>query len=367
MKYAIFGAGIVGEQFLTEYEETQRIDIVFDNQKKGIFHFREIKKPEYRKELFIIVTSNRYFEIRKQLLGLGYSEFADFIPYQIFGKKMAIAYGNCHIDAVKAYLENKKAFAQDYGFYPFPGIQEMDLLENYERVLPYCELFLHQSIRKENKFGEKCASEAMMKYLSKGCQVISVPNLYRMPECFFPQQRLDNRKGLRGVFYFCSGEDENVRKWIREGRTEEDIKGYMVKGGVYKKEEILNKWEQFQEKLLKREEEWDIKISDYIFANYKSKKLFYERVHISNFLVKEIAARILKYMGYDEEIPLDLPYFLDSHEMFIYEDVVNALELEFKQRYIRVTQKCYSLNQYAMDIEEYIHQLCKWSRVQNRV
>ena len=118
MKYAIFGAGIIGGEFLTEYWGKIEIQFVLDNQKEGFFHGKKLKKPEYREDVFIIVTSNRYYEIRKQLLSLGYSEFSDFVPYQIFDKKMAIAYGNCHMQAVRECLEHKKAFVQEYGFYP---------------------------------------------------------------------------------------------------------------------------------------------------------------------------------------------------------------------------------------------------------
>lgn len=363
MKYAIFGAGIIGGEFLTEYWGKIEIQFVLDNQKEGFFHGKKLKKPEYREDVFIIVTSNRYYEIRKQLLSLGYSEFSDFVPYQIFDKKMAIAYGNCHMQAVRECLEHKKAFVQEYGFYPFPTIQTMNMLDNYMDVLKHCEMFIHQSIRKENKFGEEYSSESIMKYLSGKCQIISIPNLYGMPKWCFPQQKLDKERGIAGRWYFTAGEDVNIEKWIKEGKTKEEIKTYMVNGGVYKKEEILNMWEYFQERLFEREKQWDIKISDYIFDNYKTQKLFYDRLHISDILVGEISSRLLSYMGYDKEIYQEISSLMDGQEMFIYQDVIDAMGLEFKQKFIRLKQRNYAINKYEMDIDEYICLLYNYTRM----
>lgn len=362
MKYAIFGAGILGEQVLIEYWKQIEIKLFFDNYFAGggIYGWA-IEKPKYEKDLFVIVASNKYFEIRKQLKELGYLEFINFVPYQIFRKKVAIVYGNCHIHAVKAYLEQNAGFNLKYGFYPFPAIQNMELLEDYGNVLKHCELFIHQSIRKENKFGERYSSNTMIRFLPNSCQIISIPNLYGMPTCFFPQQKINNSKDRRKQkFFFYSGGDENIEKWIYEGKTLEEIKVYIISGGVYKKEEIIDKWNCFKTKLLEREQEWDIKISDFIFKNYKKEKLFYERLHISNSLVKEISNRLLRYVGCESELLYDLPIELNTHEMFIYQDVMEALELEFEQKYVRKTSKDYLYNKGNMDIDEYLRQAYKW-------
>lgn len=361
MQYAIFGVGDIGEKFLTAYWEQLEISIVFDNKKEGFFYKWEIEKPRYIKNMFVVVTADQYHEIRKQLIELGYSEFSDFVPYQIFNRKMAVAYGNCHMWAVKTYLERDKDFAKDYGFYPLPMIQNMKLLENYELVLPHCELFLHQAIRKENIYGEKYASENMISYLSKQCQVVSIPNLFALPDCFFPQQQ---KYWKERQFYFNLGEDIWIERWLEEGKTEEEIKAYIVKGGVYQRQEILELWRDFQNKLYKREKEWDVKISDYIMDNYKTIKLFYDKYHISATLAREIASRTMQYMGYEGQIPYELPIYLDSCEMFIYQDVKEALGLQFEESYIRLGQKYCPLNESYMDIDNYVHQTCKWIRRQ---
>lgn len=365
LDYVIFGAGIIGEKVLIQYYNHYRITAFFDNHKEGDFQGYPIQKPFYKKETFIIVASNLYFEIRKQLLDMGYREFQDFVPYQIFGKNIAIAYGNCHIGAVKGYLERNKEFCEKYGIYPLPLIQNMFEELEIEKILSYCDLFIHQSIRKENRYGTKYASENMINYLPTSCKIVSIPNLYGLPKCFFPQIEVSTKKV--GLFSFLSGDEINVEKWVQEGKTKQEIQAYMERGGVYTEDEILQMWKSFQEKLLVREEEWDIKISDYIFKHYKTKRLFYDLFHISDELVKEIAKRLLAHLGYEGAVLQDAPCKLDSGEVFLYRDVRDALGVEYEQEFIRIYAKNSSLTDKEMNLEEYVNQLYDYIVFKNQI
>ena len=360
-KYIIFGAGITGEKFLYQVYDKLEIAGFFDNRKEGALHGYKIQKPYYKEDLFVIVALDKYVEVRSQLLKLGYKEFENFIPYQIYNKKMAISYGNCHMAVIKNYMELCKKFAVEYGFYPFPQIQEMPKDFDFENILPHCKLFLHQSIRKENKFGLKYASSNLMRSLPKECRIVSAPNLYGMPKCFFPQLE-KSKDSFEGQLRFLPYYEKNVWRWLEEGKTEEEILRYMVVGGIYEKEEILKGWEEFCKKLTEREVEWDIKISDYIFANYKTRKLFYEPFHISSVLAREIAKRVLEYLGYDFFISYTA-FPLDELEVFIYRDVKNALELEFEETSVRIHSRGMNLESYDMSVEEYVRQLCRWIRL----
>ena len=358
MDYVIFGAGMIGERVLIQYNNTYKIAGFLDNYKEGDFHGYPIEKPSYKENIFLIVAANKYFEIRRQLLQLGYKEFENFVPYQIFEKKMAVTYGNCHIGAVREYLECNKEFSREYGIYPFPLIQNLPQELETEEILSRCNLFIHQSIRKENRYGMQYASENMINYLPASCRIVSIPNLYGLPKCFFPQIEVSRKK--KEVFSFLSGDEVNVEKWIEEGKSKQEIICYMEKGGVYTKDEILQLWEKFREKLLLREEEWDIKISDYIFEHYKTKQLFYDLFHISDILVKEITKRLLIYLGYNGEVHSDTLIKLDGAEIFLYRDVRDFLEIEYEQKYIRKHTKSSSLTNIDMDLKEYVNQLYRY-------
>ena len=150
----VFGAGKTGEQFIYSHFGDIKINCFWDNQKTGELLGYQILKPQSGKQIFIIVAAISYLEIRRQLTQMGYHEFTDFIPYQIFGKKMVVAYGNCHMEVVKVYLERNKEFASNYGFYPLPMVQQMkDMPWDFGNVLRRCVLFFHQSIRRDNLYG----------------------------------------------------------------------------------------------------------------------------------------------------------------------------------------------------------------------
>lgn len=360
MKNIIFGASLTGEKFLFYHYKELEIEFYFDNFRQGEVFGYEVKKPYYNKEYFIIVATNTYLENRKQLLELGYEEFENFIPYQLFKKKMVVMYGNCHLYAVKQYLEQNAEFSKEYGFYPFPMIQDLEMDFQFKEIFLRCDLVLHQSIRKGNRYGEKYSSENILRLLPKNCQVISLPNLYSLPKCFFPQLDMDFE--LKCSFKYILGHDKNVINWIKQGASLEEIKGYIKEnGGVYSKEEILLMWNDFRKKLLNREKEWDIKISDYIFENYRNKKLFYDPNHISDFLVREIASRTLKYLGYRTNID-GKGLILDVWETYIYKDVINALDLRFDQEFLRNNRQETLINKYCIKCDEYIENLYNWEK-----
>jgi len=357
-KIIIFGGGIQGEKFLCLYGAKLKVECIFDNLKEGSFHGIKIKKPSFLADVFIIVASGHYLEIRDQLRSLNYSEFQDFIPAEIYNKKMVVAYGNCHMGAVRRYLEQSVEFTREYGFYPFPSVQMMKEQFDYKDILSHCDLFMHQSIREENGFGWRCSSNAFLQYVSKTCTIVAVPNLYGLPKCFFPQI---SRRESQDCFMcsFFPYEEVNVSKWIREGKSKEEIKKKMIMGGVYSSEYIIDLWNEFKKTLLEREKEWDIKISDYILENYKKEKLFYELFHISSKLAREIAIRILQYLGYPV-IDMYLIPCLDEYEVFIYKDVKEALNLEFEERTIRKHRKEASLRLCEMNIDEFVDQMYRY-------
>lgn len=356
----LFGVGKRAEKFLIRYYDKIEIYELFDNIKNGTFYNYPIKKPYYKKNVFIIVTVDdvfAYFTIRKQLLQLGYKEFEDFIPYTIYNRKIALAYGNCHMEAVKKFLECNRDFSEKYGFYPFPAICDMKKISDYENILPHIELFLHQAIQKDNCYGEKLASCYLLDKVSEKCQVVAIPNMYGLPKCFFPQLDCETNYNSEGYRYFFM--DNNIVSWLKEGKTIKEIKD-RISQGVYSESEILNMWEQFKKKLLLREKEWDIKISDYVFANYQNEKLFCDRNHITAKLAKEIANRILQYLGIDSKITV-YPIGMDSLETFIYPDVKKALGLKFEEKTIRQFSLDTSYSGYEMDYEEYIEQICAYT------
>ena len=356
-KLIIFGSGKVATRFLVN--ERLNIDGVFDNNKAGnIFWDITITRPVYNSQYYIIIAIQNpfiYREIKKQLCTLGYTEFNDFIPYTIYKKKMAVAYGNCHMAAVKSYLEREKMLQNTYGFYPLLPIQNIEDIQEYDQVFERTDLFLYQQIRKENRYGECYASINILPKLSKEVKCIAIPNLYGMPKCLFPQ--LKRPSDANGLFcMFNNGIDVKIQQCFKEGISVDIIKNKIKFGGFYSDENIQRGWDEFIGKLIQREQQWDIKISDYILDNYKTKKLFAEPWHIMPILAKEMAQRTLDVLGIKTNIDYLIESDLDIYEVFIYEDVKRALGIEYTEKYIRKSRFAIENNPRGdrMSIEDYL-------------
>ena len=237
MKIVLYGAGKRCEKFLIQHNESLHVDRIFDNKRRRMFHHLCVSYPKYNKEYFIIVTVDSYesyHEIKRTLRGLGYREFLDFVPWQIYGKKMAVGDGNCHMMAVVRFLEKSSFIKETYGFYPFPGIQFMTTgyyfgKDELECVLTRCDLFLHQSIQNKNTYGEEFASSRMLEMVDDRCKILALPNLYGLPKCFFPQwERLS---GGCTTKYGTNGVDMNIREWTNEGIDTILMEKYISDGG----------------------------------------------------------------------------------------------------------------------------------------
>lgn len=351
----LYGAGYQCEKFLYEHYGKVNISFIFDQNKKGAFYGYDIKEPYFDENLYIVVTNENYHEIKKYLQKLGYSEFENFIPQSIFNKEVVIVYGNCHADAIRQYLIRNVHFDNKYGIYPLPQIQMMESIDEYREALGKCNLFLQQLIS-TNSFGAEFATLTVQKMLPDKCEIIVLPNLYGMPKCFFPQ--LEKYKNeLTCLQPFMSYREKNIEKWIKEGLSLDDIKKRIKRGGIYQEEEILFMWKEFLQELEEREKGWDIAISDYILKNYQNKKLFNETWHITSELAKEIANRILAYLHlkvYEDDYILPI---LDGYEVFIYPDVRKALNLKYKEKFVRIYQKYTAASPINMDYDKFIESL----------
>lgn len=365
-KIVIFGAGKIGEKFVYEYYDKINICCFWDNKKDGELLGYPVYKPECDKHYLIIVALDDYLNVREQLIRMGYHEFSDFMPYQIFRKKIAVAYGNCHMEAIKKYLSCHKEFSLEYGFYPFPSIQVMKGMQfEFHEILKNCDLLFHQSIRRDNVYGLEFSSENIVQSVKGNCKIISIPNLYGMPKYLFPQlyTKYDGVIGKNPPFFI----DRNIVEWLNNGKTKEEMVNYISQGGVYSKIEILNMWENFKQRLFEREREWDIKISDYILYNHRQEKIFCDTNHITSRTAKEIASRVLKFMGYNMPISMELNTTLDALEVFVYQDVIEALDLGYKEKFIRkASTERLLLNDYEMNLEKYVEQLCHYTRFLKR-
>lgn len=272
-------------------------------------------------------------------------------------KKKAIIYGNCHTSVIKAYLESSGLFCEDYFFYDIPQIQNIKNPDYFTpSIFKDCELFIHQSIRLENRYGPEFASENIIKLLKPDCKIISIPNVYHLPMCFFPQYYGEKELRINNKTFFFR--DKIIDAGIKSGKTIKEIKDDYMLINFYESSEILCMYETFLEKVRKREKDWDIKVSDYIEKEASQKQLFYDPNHPCNCFLKYVSLEVLKILYPNKEsYKLDIAdaeiFVLDTYEMPICQSVASTFGFPKSTIYRKSGRKVLYKN---MDIDNYIKQ-----------
>lgn len=103
-------------------------------------------------------------------------------------KKTVVVYGNCHTSVIIEILNQCRLFNENFEICPIKPVHMIKDPTYFKmKIFSECDIFIHQAIRKNNRYGKEFASEEIIKNLKTGCKVISIPNVYHLPTCFFPQ------------------------------------------------------------------------------------------------------------------------------------------------------------------------------------
>lgn len=302
-----------------------------------------------------------YSEIANQLKEIGLTEIEDFIPYNLFNKKIAIIYGNCHTRIIKKYLESSYKFSDIYGFYDFGTIYSFAFVGYLEEsVLEHCDLFIYQYVSKEYK-GYEASTDYILAHLNKGCKKINIPNLIGFGKMFFPQSTFnpyDKSYKVAPGGLFPNG-DENIIKFMENNISINKII-HSLKKNIYSKNYILLNFNTVFKKLIDKEKYWDIKISHFIKKNYKKKLLFYDPGHPTNYLLKKIAKEVLRTLNIYDKIQIIDGINLDIWQMPIYPCVRKCLKLKFKTKKLRCTLPVEEFRNRKLTFEDYIREYISW-------
>lgn len=377
-KYIIWGTSIVSARFSYAVRNRIHIEFYIDNaveRKQGeadySFLGREVLKfEEYMKlnkdDYYIIVAvmESTYPIIKGELGRAGYEEFTQFAYYECFNKKLAILHGNCHMNIMKRFLLSSGEFSDRYMVYPNPLIQDNKEKCITDEILENCDLFIHQDIRADNEFGYQLSDEYLLPKLKQECIQVTVPNLFGMGLAFFPQWGMVSNKWNNSVLRggadhngVCPYPDRIIDKAVFEGKSFQEILS-LIKGEVFSKEDIWSNFQTYMDKICEREKNWDIPIYSFIMQNYRKEKLFYDKGHPTNIVIKKIVIGILEKLGIeDRNISSDMA--MDQYEEPVYDIVRETLGLEWEDCEIRKGQGTAKLCE-KMTREEYVKEYLFW-------
>lgn len=373
----IFGAGLHAQRCLYMLNEN-KLDICcyIDNNLAGkCFRGKKILEANQKnlkgKAIIVAVSEESYQSVRVQLMGYGLKEFSDFIYYKLLRHKTAIIYGNCHVAVMKEFLKSSRIFSSVYSFYPLPVVMDLNASMISNDVLSHCDLFLGQDIRENNPFGEVYSIKQIVSRLSRTCQILIIPNLYKLGTLYFPQYKRNFNNDNDDGFYqngrwdrygFFPFSDSIIDNLVKHGMNTREIISQCISGNNFSSREIEQCFESCIKKIRERERTWDIKCAEYIEKNYKSKRLFYEPEHPTNIMFEYICRNLLDLLGISDLIHTDVN--LGYYETPIYPEVRNALDLTFDTEMVR-----FENDERRLDVicshEEYIKQYLWWRSLQD--
>ena len=279
-------------------------------------------------------------------------------------KKTCILFGNCHMSNVYEGLINCKSFINDYNVYIY-SVVDVNIDEFVESdCFKKCDLFIHQAIQKEGSYGLKYSSEYLCRKLPSTCKKISIPNLYWLPMALFPQAKkggqIFSTKTLFWKMEFY--EDDLIEKMLTEGKSVNEI----IK--KYKEVDLNNNvdflWKKSFEKIVKREQDWDIKISSFILEKYKNEYLFYDPGHPTEEITVVYVMKILEILGYKYDLKIKESIRpLVGKQMPITNSVSETLGLPDEAR-LRCKDRYINFFPGKMNINTYVIQYCaiRWRK-----
>lgn len=272
------------------------------------------------------------------------------------GKKIAIIYGNCHTTAIRQVLEKSDDFNSEYAFFPIKAIQEVKDPEYFKGVVfSDCDLFIHQSIQKNNRYGEAFSSSRVMSGLKDKAEVLAIPNIYHLPMCYFPQYKegkeLKNKHG-HTVFF----RDDIIDTGIAHNESVDEIVEAYLRKNFFTVQYLESLYETYITKVKKREDEWDVKISGFL-VDQRDKNLFYDPNHPREIVIEHICKGIMQKLGF-RDCTLDMNQMkpLDDHEMPLCEDVIDFFSIKINEKELRIRKSGNKVLRGEMYLKEYVEQ-----------
>ncbi len=201
-------------------------------------------------------------------------------------KKLFAVYGNCQSKALARFLMTCPRFAKEWRCHAFPGIHvtTSEQLASFKSQLPKLSLLIYQNVNR----GERATSE-ILPLLPRNCIQLGIPSLFfngYNPEVAYVRQ------SRAALFYH----DRIMLSHIDEFEKFRDL---LVREDFFPTSFSKDCVDVSLEELAIRErkQELEITISEFIAENYRHTRLFHVLNHPTAFLLRELARRLLVYLG----------------------------------------------------------------------
>lgn len=345
----LFGAGNFARQFYRDFHEILNIQYCISNNSreevfivddKEICPVKRANSVVLREKQLIIICAESYREMELQLRDMGYHNGIHYINSSmtrvlLSDKKIAIFYGVCYMRALYSCLIESEKFRKEYEAIYWLDYRRMDPeeYELYSFLLPMCDLFIYTvSI----SFDKSQRNQAYLSRLSKECRTVKIPFITFTG--YHP--RTEGEVGELNAYDVTSNKtyfgtfmipDCNINRMIGEGKSCNEIVKIVSDTDFYNKAWLEDNFNKGITMLKLADRLADIKIVDFLLLHHGKERLFLNETHINNFVVIELAGRILDFIGMNRDLPEDELMerrLLYTTEMPIYPSVIQHLGLK---------------------------------------
>ena len=352
----IYGTGNTGKEFYNKYKDKLNMVGCTCSEKKvnPIENLIPMSCEKIDKEnTLLIICSIYYEEIRKNLILSGWSQNINFIRWDLFDKlyqaeenerQIIVAVGQCEIREICEVFQKIKSFKQKYEVFYFDERKvcshgdKFDLIENYDCcfILEKALFFIRPSVMTPKSV---CGFAYLEKKINIICKVIKI-SLFIF-DSYWPQdiakEREINKYYLIKPNTKLSAFVENDRiitNMLDAGLSTIQIKETIMRDDFFEKEAVLDNHNLTIKRIRLSDKISDIKMYDFVVQNYNHKKLFCDRGHFNDNMLREYVRKILIYLEESKCIKeLDslniYNIFYNINELPIYPSTCKILGLEW--------------------------------------
>lgn len=340
----LFGAGTFAKNFYQDFKEELHIQYCISNDtEQTVFAVEEeeicpvyrVEKAVWKEHRYIILCGEKHEEMERQLSAYGLRYGMDYIDSGLFrviasNKKIAVFYGVCYMRALYHCLMESSFFTDIYDSYYWLNYQTRNVVEQeiFQLLLRMADLYIcHKAMTIETR--------VYLSLLRQSCRVIRIPLVFF--NGYHPKAR--ERVWEDNIYSIVSSDtyfgpfitpDDVVNRCIKENQRLSEILKRISDVDYYGKDFLEQNYRREIRKIEVAETGADIRISDYLLENHGRRRLFLNEKHISNYVIVELAERVLEALELDRKLPeeeLCRRRLLYTTEVPVYPSVIEKLSL----------------------------------------
>lgn len=277
-------------------------------------------------------------------------------------RRLAVFYGNCQMHDYFDVLNMSSAFSSRYEAVYFKYLEYPRWKEDrLEFLLELCDLLVYTKEGFDERF-RNC--KKYVQCHNPSCRTIQIPTY-----CFrgyFPQTNPHiQEKGefdiVAEMFNSYHREDQFINGMIKQGLSTEDIIEKILSGSCFTVRQIQKEIAIALRLLEAMDRVSDVKIAQYVRANYQSVRLFKDPVHMENGMVWNICCQILELLGFQQTDPVPQKTIHYFTELPIYPEVAAALNLQWPNHmYMPEIRMAQGMIQVSM--LEFVRRYCRFAQ-----